>query len=179
MDIFAVILAVVVVLASAYVAANLASPDRVPLHDVYAVPGRWYLLKYVTAKWLLWWSRERKCTIKKRTMNYHMMQDKTKDNGEMEFYNGTEKGQNCLYISGASNGGTARLTVRVSVQPDDRRDVWFLLRLPDVGDLVLPGHPDCVAENVRPGEGFSGAGLCCTPIEPLQIWRILFNGLCR
>ena len=91
----------------------------------------------------------------------------------------TFQGENSLYINGSDQHGEARLVVRVAIKPDDQREVGFLLRLPDVGDLVLPGNPDCTVDNVRPGEGFSGAGLSCAPIEPLRIWRISYNGLCR
>ncbi|XP_033626787.1 putative phosphoenolpyruvate synthase isoform X1 [Asterias rubens] len=179
MEFVTIMFCLVVLSLLAYIAVNLAVTDRGPLHGLYAVPGRWFTLKFLVMRCFVAWTSDRKHNIRKRALNFTMMQKKTKEVAKMESFYGFEMGQNCLYINGSDKGGATRLTVRVTIHPDDRREVWFLLRVPGVGDLVLPSHPDCIVDNVRPGDGFIGAGLTCTAIDPLKTWRISYNGLCR
>ena len=84
-----------------------------------------------------------------------------------------------LYINGSDANGDNRLVVRFTIRQGDQRDVCLLLRVRGIGDLVLPWHPTCLVDNVWGGDGFTAAGLKCTVVEPLRIWRISYNGLCR
>ena len=74
----------------AYIAVNLAVTDRGPLHGLYAVPGRWFTLKFLVMRCFVAWTSDRKHNIRKRALNFTMMQKKTKEVAKMESFYGFE-----------------------------------------------------------------------------------------
>ncbi|XP_022079974.1 uncharacterized protein LOC110973438 [Acanthaster planci] len=181
MDVVVAALCVLAAPILAYVAANLASPDPLPLYGVYAIPGRWFWVKYHAMRLMLTLARRRTPHAGRRSVNPALMRQGEEKMSEIDIYPGIGDdplGHNSFYVNGSDQTGATRLIARVAIRPDGRRDVWFLLRLPDLGDLVLPCHPHCVLTDV-PGDGFSGGGLDCTVIEPLKKWKIVYNGPCR
>ncbi|XP_033639938.1 uncharacterized protein LOC117300307 [Asterias rubens] len=163
----------------AYITVNLATRDPAPMYGIYAVPGRWFSLKYYTMKVML-------ALVRRKRMQESEGMDGDSNPAlrrvrELEVYCGIgddPNGHNSFYVNGSDLTGATRLIARVAIRPDARRDVWFILRLPGRGDLVLPRHPHCTVSGVT-GQGFNGAGLECSVIEPLSKWKIDFNGYCR
>ena len=84
-----------------------------------------------------------------------------------------------LYINGSDVNGDHRVVVRLTSLPGNHQqsEVCFLLRVRGIGDLVLPGHPSCHFD-IAEGDGFAAAGLKCTVVEPLRIWRKTMLLLC-
>ena len=91
MEFLLIIFCLVVVPVLAYVAVNLAASDGESLHGVYAVPGRWFSLKYFIVRWLLAWDKDREHNIRRRALNFQMLQEKMNETGKMEYFYLIEK----------------------------------------------------------------------------------------
>ncbi|XP_038077385.1 uncharacterized protein LOC119745233 [Patiria miniata] len=181
MDVISLIFCFLAVPILVYIAVNLTVPDSAPLYGIYAVPGRWFSLKYHAVKLMLTLARRRAPHAGKRSVDPDEMRKGEEKLSQLDVYMGIGDdpyGHNSFYVNGSDQTGATRLIARVAIRPDGRRDVWFLLRLPGLGDLVLPRHPHCVVDGVL-GQGFSGGGLDITVIEPLKKWRVVYKGTCR
>ncbi|XP_038068707.1 prodigiosin synthesizing transferase PigC-like [Patiria miniata] len=173
----------VILLAVIYFAVKLSagSPGLPPRDASHTIPWPWYTFKFYLVRVLLMIRRRKLLHIRRRAEDYKAM---LKDFRELATFDCstdtdlTPHGNNSFYVNGSDQTGATRLVACVANRPEGRRDVWFLLRLPGLGDLVLPQHPHCVVDNIH-GSGFSAAGLSFTVTDPLKIWRISFNGLCR
>ncbi|GAB6030504.1 hypothetical protein CHUAL_007366 [Chamberlinius hualienensis] len=70
------------------------------------------------------------------------------------------------------------LFTRITRKNNRLAEVMLYLRLSDGVQYQLPHHPHVCAYNTD-GRSFSAAGLTFEVIEPLRIWRIIFNGYLR
>ena len=72
------------------------------------------------------------------------------------------------------------ISVRIAKRQNDTKEVWFILQLPGIGDLVLPQHPNTIVQTTDADPSiFEGAGLTMQMIEPFKSWRITYEGPCR
>ncbi|XP_038068180.1 uncharacterized phosphotransferase YvkC-like [Patiria miniata] len=178
MDLFSLFVSLLPLLV--YILARYASPRPSPGEPPRSL---WFPVKYLWLRWVLFWSRRRYLHLHRRVTSHDRMVAKAREISRLE-YGGTTVGRQprdytSLYINGSDATGNHCLVVRVTLRSDDRREVCFLLRVPEVGDLVLPRHPACLMEGRVNGDEFTGEGLKCTVLEPLRTWRISYNGLCR
>ncbi|XP_071784649.1 rifampicin phosphotransferase-like [Asterias amurensis] len=142
--------------------------------------GRWFYLRYLYMRWLVFLARRNSLTLGRRSRNCRLMMVKAKEMMLLESSKLDSENYKSLYINGSDVNGDHRVVVRLTSLPGNHQqsEVCFLLRVRGIGDLVLPGHPSCHFD-IAEGDGFAAAGLKCTVVEPLRIWRISYNGMCR
>ena len=68
--------------------------------------------------------------------------------------------------------------LRIGRRHSRRAELWLTLRIPGVGVLQSPVHPDTAIYNTD-GKTLTAAGLRFEMLEPNRRWKIKFNGLLR
>ncbi|XP_072169150.1 rifampicin phosphotransferase-like [Diadema setosum] len=164
-------------------AFNITPP---PLEGIYSQPGRWFTAKrvfiYLSILLRKWRSRRQKAhrgKVEAASVGYGQAATATEE--DMEFITDVPDkphGFNSVYAWGISPTGEWLVT-KVELHPRGCKSCWFILGLPGIGNLVLPQYPDCVVLKGDKGSGFRAGGLHMEVVEPMRLWRISFNGLCK
>eukprot|EP00057_Strongylocentrotus_purpuratus_P019259 XP_011673733.1 PREDICTED: uncharacterized protein LOC100890479 [Strongylocentrotus purpuratus] len=157
------------------------APD--PIDGIYAQPGQWFFLKrtFIYMSILLRKRRSKRGDKDaKGQTGAGYGQLSTKKEEDLEYV--TEVADrpnafNSVYTFGVSPTGEW-LVARIGLRPDGERSCWFILGLPGIGDLVHPQYPDCVVQGDL-SSGFRAGGLTMEVLEPMKLWRISYNGLCK
>lgn len=83
----------------------------------------------------------------------------------------------CMYFSGLDSKGSF-VILRIARRHGRKAEIWLSINVPGVGFFQSPIHPDTNLYNVD-SDAFNAGGLKFECIEPMQRWRITFNGLLR
>nr|XP_054748523.1 uncharacterized protein LOC129254092 [Lytechinus pictus] len=158
--------------------ALFLTPDLID--GIYAQPGQWYFLKrtFIYFSILLRKWRSKQSYKGRAGAGYGQLSTEVAE--DLEFV--TEVADkshafNSVYTFGVSATGEW-LVARIGLRPNGERSCWFVLGLPGIGDLVHAQYPDCVVQGDL-SSGFKAGGLTMEVVEPMKLWRISYNGLCK
>jgi len=146
-----------------------------PICQIYAQPGKWFWLKYVFMRLILW-RRKKQRNVKqvgmgaKSTASLEEMEKPQKLSEHPKaidavFYN-------------ASNSDGYFLVLSAARRHNEVTQSTVLMRIPGFGLLGRPIHPDTTCKSTERNT-FHAAGLSITLIEPMKLWRLKYSGLLK
>ncbi|GAB6020283.1 hypothetical protein CHUAL_002999 [Chamberlinius hualienensis] len=77
------------------------------------------------------------------------------------------------------HGSGVALRLRLMKRPQNKGDVWLHLRSADGITYQFPHQPDSTLRVTTNDRGFYAGGLLIEVLEPLRVWRIVYNGFLR
>ncbi|KAK8406860.1 hypothetical protein O3P69_007428 [Scylla paramamosain] len=144
------------------------------LLGVYSRPGFWYWLKvvifYIIVKVRRWSNK----TGSGAEVGYGV---KARDNVELmecvQPLSDHPKAIDAVYFNGANESGHY-LVVATARRPKGIINGLLFIRVPGLGLLQLPKMPDTML--FGDGEQFAAEGLRITPVKPMSVWKIQYEG---
>ncbi|XP_045128767.1 uncharacterized protein LOC123514740 [Portunus trituberculatus] len=144
------------------------------LLGVYSQPGFWYWLKvvifYIIVKVRRWSNK----TGSGAEVGYGV---KARDNVELmecvQPLSDHPKAIDAVYFNGANENGHY-LVVATARRPKGVINGLLFIRVPGLGLLQLPKMPDTML--FGDGEQFAAEGLRITPVKPMSVWKIQYEG---
>ncbi|XP_060593544.1 uncharacterized protein LOC132748017 [Ruditapes philippinarum] len=172
--------AVVCVLAFIIIVRFLSRSDPPKINGIYSQPNKWYLMKFMIFKFLLWLRKLEK--NKKVTGENAGMGRKSRNSPEdmdkvQLLPKEHPKAVDAVYLTGSNKEGQFLVTATAR-RHDNHVQTIVYLRLPDLGFLELPSMPDTSLRGTMENE-FAAGGLHISMVEPMKTWSIKFDGKLR
>ncbi|KAK8385002.1 hypothetical protein O3P69_014516 [Scylla paramamosain] len=89
----------------------------------------------------------------------------------------TDRHEDVMSVCGVDSEGRA-VVIRAARLSRRRASLFVSVTDKDGTVYTLPNQPDTSQVNVE-GDGWGGAGLTLTCVDPMRLWRVKFNGLLR
>ncbi|XP_045197866.2 uncharacterized protein LOC123552343 [Mercenaria mercenaria] len=158
----------------------LSRSDPPKLNGVYSQPNKWFWVKFMLFKVLLW-LRKREQHKKVTGENAGMGRKSRNSPEEMDRVQALPKEHpkavDAVYLTGSNKKGQFLVTATARRHNNHVQTIVFL-RLPDLGFLELPSMPDTSLHGTMDNE-YAAGGLHIRMVEPMKKWGIQFEGKLR
>ncbi|CAB3402020.1 unnamed protein product [Caenorhabditis bovis] len=155
-------------------------PDPVKIAGIYSVRGTWYHLKFYLMRFIIARRQKKQKSVESENlMNSQFGGDGGERNIEkMETKHELPKdfAADAVFFD-ASNSDGWYFTLGTAQRPNDIINLFFILRIPNVGTLVneeLLTNTNSI--NVSNKEWRTASGFVVTCIKPMEEWRVQFKG---
>ncbi|XP_067675175.1 uncharacterized protein [Haliotis asinina] len=159
----------------------ILTPEPPVKCGIYVQPNKWYPLKYLVFRVLLWMRKRQNQNRKNASgedAGYGMRSRSSPEDMDKVQILPPEhpKAVDAVYFNGGNKEGYFIVTATARRHKNLVQTI-VLLRVPGVGLLMLPSMPD--TSLTGPGDSYSAGGLTMEVLEPMKTWRVAFQGKLR